>query len=202
MSTNRIAMCGLAGTGKTTVGTELATRLKVPFQSGGAIFADIAKRECMSKARLEDVARTDPGVDKEIDQRLLVFAKANFERGYVGEGRLFPLYVAKKDIEAVTVLLVCRDKDERLRRLAERENKGKLDHECKPLDLIEIETRQREISLASRAQRCFPEKRFAFPEIFDPNDFMLPIETTHKTAEQVVNEICKFLRVRNGTCSV
>lgn len=70
-----IAISGPPGSGKTTIGKELASRLSFDFISGGLVFRELAKKNGVSVMDLNRMAESDPKIDREIDNMLVVMAK-------------------------------------------------------------------------------------------------------------------------------
>jgi CMP/dCMP kinase len=66
----RIALSGQVGSGKSAVGTRLAAALGYGYVSTGAIQRAIAARRGMTTLELNQIALSDPSIDKEIDDYL------------------------------------------------------------------------------------------------------------------------------------
>ncbi|TAG46544.1 MAG: hypothetical protein EAZ30_12490 [Betaproteobacteria bacterium] len=72
----RIALSGQVGSGKSAVGTQLATALGYSYLSTGAIQRAIASRRGVTTLELNQIALTDPTIDKEIDDYLKIDVNA------------------------------------------------------------------------------------------------------------------------------
>lgn len=64
----RIAVCGLTGSGKSTLGEELSRSLNIPHIS--YTFKDLAKEKGISLMEFQKLASNDDSIDKEFDEQL------------------------------------------------------------------------------------------------------------------------------------
>jgi CMP/dCMP kinase len=72
----RIALSGQVGSGKSAVGTQLSAALGYSYLSTGAIQRAIAARRGVTTLELNQIALTDPSIDKEIDDYLKIDVNA------------------------------------------------------------------------------------------------------------------------------
>ena len=64
-----IAISGSPGSGKSTVGKLLASRLNFTHYSSGDLMRDMAEEQKVTLLELSKQAETDPTIDQEIDDR-------------------------------------------------------------------------------------------------------------------------------------
>lgn len=110
----KLAICGLAGVGKGSLGAALAKKHHLPRIVTGEVFKDIAVRRGITPQELEILAITDRSIDKEVDDAVRAFARLNND--CIIDGRLASRLVP----DARSILLRCDD-DIRFHRIAQRD---------------------------------------------------------------------------------
>lgn len=171
-----ITISGFAGSGKTTVAKQLAEKTGYRYISAGEIFRSVARDRGMSLEALLSYAEKNPGVDRELDKRVIELTK---EGNAVVEGRLIGWLAKQYGLSAVRIWLEA-SLDIRARRLAKRENK--------PVNVILEEIQKRESSDWQRFWDLYTIN------INDISVYSLVVDTTYLTPEQVVSAILQKIR--------
>ena len=104
-----ITISGLPGSGTTTVSRLVADALELARVPGGEVFRQLAAEAGMSLAEFGVLARSQPDIDRELDDRLEAHAR---EGGCVIESRLAGWIATRAGLLAVRVWVDC---DERVR---------------------------------------------------------------------------------------
>ena len=133
-----ITLAGLPGSGTSTAGREVASRLGLEHVDGGSVFRALAAEREMSLAEFATVAEADDRIDRELDDRLTDRAR---DGNVLLESRLSAWLVTRAEVRALRVLIYC-DEVERARRVAGRDS-----HEAQ--EALEV-NRVREASEAAR----------------------------------------------------
>ncbi|UCE45896.1 MAG: cytidylate kinase family protein [Methanobacteriota archaeon] len=168
----RIAISGPPGSGKTTVGEIVASRMGFELVLVGQLFRQMAVERKMDLAAFSSFAEEDETIDRELDDRMVAVAKSKDD--IVIEGRLTGALLKRNGIEALAVHV---DASEEVRslRIAKREKK--------PVDVVLRNMRRRE-----RSER---KRYFAYYGI-DPSNrtiYDLWIDSSSKSPEDVANAI-------------
>lgn len=171
-----ITISGFAGSGKTTVAKILVEKTGYRYLSAGELFRQVAREKNLSLEQLLAYAEKNPGVDKELDKRVLELAK---EGNTVAEGRLVGWLTKKNGIPSVRVWLEA-SLEVRARRLAKRESK--------PVRVVTEGIQKRESSDWQRFWDLYTVN------INDLSAYSLVIDTTYLTPEQVANAILQKIR--------
>jgi predicted cytidylate kinase len=88
----KITISGLAGSGKSTVGRLLASRLSLPFISMGNMSRNFAKEKFgMNINEFQTYCANNPKIDKELDLEFEKIGKA--DSGFIMDYRLGPLFI-------------------------------------------------------------------------------------------------------------
>lgn len=179
----KIALCGLAGVGKGTVGPMLAQELGVQFYSGGDSFGAIAKSKGVSKAELESIAVLDLKVDQEVDEGLRKFGLDNLQRGWVIEGRRAAHVLA--DIPNLRkILLTCSD-PVRFQRIMDRDKHASPEAAQEATLKREAETSQRYVALYKQT----------LAELVSPNGFDFIFNTGRGTPAEQCQRLIHWLKL-------
>ena len=182
----KITICGLAGTGTTSLGKELAGKLGYAFISAGELFRKKAKEDGISLAELEERAKADERYDRDLDQRMQVFGRTHI--CFVVEGRL-----AWRNIpDSIKILLVCED-EIRIQRVARRD--------MIPFEQAQRETRHREALIQER-YACL----YGIVDLTERSQFDITISTEDAGVAEIASELVALLYdmglprpVRTGT---
>lgn len=171
----KITIFGLAGTGKTTVGKELAATLGYEFQSSGNLFRAKAGELGIDLASFEKLADENEKYDKELDQRVAEYGKTH--DNFIFESRLAWHFIP----DSIKVRLFC-DEDESIRRIALRESKD--------FETAKRETKFRADTILGRYKKYYGIEKYPEKDFFD-----IAIDTTNilpdKIVEIILNKIGK-----------
>ena len=170
----KVTIFGWVGSGKTSVGKELAKRLGYEFISTVNMFREEAVRLNLSLHDYEKLCNEDPEQDKTLDNKITKYAKTH--DNFIIDSRLAWYFVP----DSIKIKLVGSD-EKRIKRVAERENISL--HNAKyDIDFRESAGKKRYLNLYGITEIA-PDKLF---------DFI--IDTTNLQFEEVVAEVEKFLQ--------
>jgi cytidylate kinase len=172
----KITIFGLSGTGKSTAGKMLASKLGYEFMSTGNLFRAHAASLGMTLNELETASEETDIHDKQLDQNTAQYGKTHDQ--FVFESRLAWYFIP----DSFKVCLSCPF-DVRTSRIAEREQK--------PIEVAREETIHRETSSFSRYKDYY-----GLEDITNPQNFDLVVDTEHNNPEQVVAIIVEALKER------
>ncbi len=170
----KITIFGLAGTGKTSAGKILAEKLSYRFLSTGNMFREVASDRGISLFELEEIAKTDDAIDKELDIKVEKFGKEN--DNFVFESRLAWHFIP----DSLKISFIC-DLDTRIKRIADREHKD--------FEKAKSETLLREKAIFERFKNYY-----GIDDVSDPKNFDIQIDTTKNNLEKVVEIMMDFLK--------
>lgn len=163
----RITISGGPGSGTTTLGKALAEKYGLRYVSAGEFFRACAAERNLDLASFGKLAKEDPTIDKEVDERQKTFAKEN--DNIILEGRLAGWMVEEADLK----ILLWASQKCRATRIAERESI----------------TPERSYELTVERERCEAERYMAYYDI-DINDttpYQLVLSSERFNQEQVLN---------------
>ncbi len=169
----KITICGLAGTGTSTLAKKLAEKLEYPYTSSGNIFRQMAKEKGLTLEQLEILSESDPDFDNKLDEKIAHYGKNHPD--CVIDSRLAWYFVP----DSLKIKLDCNYHD-RINRVADRDNIS--------FEQAEAETKVRENSIADRYFRYYGIKDFLSDSNFD-----LVIDTTHVSPDEGVSMILNYL---------
>jgi cytidylate kinase len=169
----KITIFGLAGTGTSTVGKLLASRLAYPFMSSGNMFRQKAKDLGYEFYAFEELCNRQPVYDLELDQELVKYGKEN--ANFVLESRLGWHFIP----DSIKIKITCSD-DVRIKRVANRDGITFEEAERKTFD--------REKNAAMRYENTYNIKEMAPDSIFS-----LIVDSTELRPEQIVENIISAL---------
>ena len=177
--TMKITISGKPGTGKSTVARELALRLKIKHYSAGDFMRQMAEEKKISLLELSVIAEKDRSIDEELDQWQIGL---NQEDDFVIDSRLGFHFIPG----SVKIFLDGNDMT-RARRIL----KDKIRNEANvTIEQTMANMKKRENSEQKRY------KEYYDLDLDDKKHYDLVIDTTHITAEQVVEKIVEFLTKR------
>jgi cytidylate kinase len=171
----KITIFGNPGTGTSTVGKLLATKLGYEFKSSGNMFRDMAKELGMTVYELDTLAQSDPQYDIKLDGLVAEYGKTHDD--FIFESRLAWHFIP----DSVKIALVCEEA-EAARRVANRD--GISADEAKKKNDLRIAT------YLKRYPVYYPDLRY--PPTAD--DFDLTIDATSIAPEEIVGEMLQFLK--------
>lgn len=172
----KITIFGLSGTGKSTAGKMLASRLGYEFMSTGNMFRAYATSLGMTLNELETASEETDVHDKQLDQNTAEYGKTHDD--FVFESRLAWYFIP----DSFKICLSCPF-EVRTLRIAEREQK--------PFTVAKEETIHRETSSFGRYKDYYN-----LEDITNPINFDLIVDTEHNNPEQVVAIILEALESR------
>ncbi|MCL9971882.1 MAG: AAA family ATPase [Candidatus Pacebacteria bacterium] len=171
----KITIFGNPGTGKSTVGKLLASKLGYAFMSSGNMFRDMAKELGMTVYELDTLSQTDPQYDIKLDQMVAEYGRTN--DNFVFESRLAWHFIPDSiKIELYTNDVVAAE------RVAQRDQISTEDARA-----------NNELRIATYVAR-YPK---TYPDVHYPplkEDFHLSIDVTEPLPEAIVERILTFLK--------
>ncbi|MHA1805628.1 MAG: (d)CMP kinase [Promethearchaeota archaeon] len=169
-----VALSGLHGTGKSTVGKLVADSLHLKFYSTGMAFRELAKEMDMSLEEFTHYVEANPSIDEQLDAKIIEIAK----KGDVLIESQLSGYILK-DIADVKILLTA-PLEIRIERIAKR-------------DGVSIEKSRNETLLREASEHERFKKLYNI-DLNDKSVFDLIIDTSSLTIEQVTNLILQFIK--------
>jgi cytidylate kinase len=171
----KITIFGYPGTGKSTVGKLLASKLGFELKSSGNMFRDMAVRLGITLEELDVRSQHDSQYDLKLDQMVSEYGKTHDD--FIFESRLAWHFIP----DSIKLALLCEE-NEAARRVAERE--GISQQKAKE---------NNDLRLATYAAR-YP---VLYPGLHYPptaKDFDLSIDATAILPDKIVEKIIAFLR--------
>ncbi len=172
----KITIFGLSGTGKSTAGKMLASKLGYEFMSTGNMFRAYATSLGMTLAELEVASEETDLHDKQLDKNTTEYGETH--DGFVFESRLAWYFIP----DSFKIHLISPF-DVRVSRIAQREEKA--------FETAKDETMHRETSSFRRYKDYYGLK-----DIPNSKNFDLVVDTEHNNPEQVVQIILEALKER------
>ena len=166
-----ITISGLPGSGTTTTARRLQETLNLPYVYVGDLFREMARDRDMSLSDFGAYCEEHPEVDKELDKKQEVMLMAGH---LILEGRLAGWIAYRNSIPSFKIWLAC-EKEERVRRVAERENSA--------LDMVRQQIQNREAS-EKRRYHAYYDIELDNLAIYD-----VVIDTTHVSPRKVETTI-------------
>lgn len=173
----KITIFGNPGTGTSTVGKLLASKLGYEFKSSGNMFRDMAKENGMTLYEFDIAAQSDSKYDIELDNRVAEYGKTH--DNFVFESRLAWHFIP----DSVKISLVA-DEEETIRRVAQRD-------EISP----EEAKKNNDLRMATYLER-YPKY---YPELSYPpadSEFDLIIDVTSILPEEIVEKIIEVIETK------
>lgn len=168
-----ITVGGLHGTGKTTYARALSEQFGLRHVSAGETFREMAERRNLKLDDLNNVAESDPTIDREIDEKM----KEEASKGDVVLDGQLAAWMAQ-DKADLKILLIA-PKEVRLRRAAERENLSLEEAEKQTLGREEVE-RER-------------YRRYYGIDVADPSIYDLIVDTNLYPLEEMTKILKKIV---------
>ena len=171
----RVTISGPIGSGKSTVGKQLASRLSYKFISGGVFFRSLAKDHGMSIEEFNRYAESRPEIDEKQDKMILEFLRDN--DNIVLESRLAGWLCIRHNLEAFKIFLNASF-NTRVQRVSYR------DHDNETGEMVKL----REESEYLRYKKFYGID-YSLTGIYD-----LVIDTDTLSVEEVVNKIYESIK--------
>jgi cytidylate kinase len=172
-----ITIGGTGGSGKTTVGKEVARKLGYKHYSTGQMMREMAEERKISLLELSKLAETDTTIDQELDQRQIDLGRN--EDNFVIDGRLSFHFIPN----AVKIFLDA-DFDVRAKRIFHDTIRN--EHN------VSLETSKEKLKKREESER----KRYMEYYNLDPSDhkhYDLVIDTSKIAVDEIVGKIIGFL---------
>jgi len=166
-----ITISGQVGSGKSTIGKELAKKLKYRYISMGEVFKKLAKEKNMNLTEFLKYAEKNLKVDKEIDE-----SQKNPGQNCILDSRM-GFYFANPDLK----IWLKAPLEIRAKRIAKRES-------FKNEESIKEKIKEREKAERERYMRMYSV------DIFDKNNYDLIIDTAEYNIKQVVEKIISAVK--------
>lgn len=163
-----ITLSGEIGSGKSTIGKELAKKLNYTYNSTGEIFKKQAKEHKINLTDFLKYAEVNLNIDKKLDEK-----QRNTKQNTVLDSRM-GFYFANPDLK----IWLKAPLDERVKRIAKRDS---LENET--FEEIKEKIKEREKIERDRYLRLYSI------DIFDEENYDLIIDTVEYNIEQVVEKI-------------
>lgn len=174
----RITVDGHAYSGKSTLATALADYLGIAHHSAGGFNRQLAKESGLTLDEFDELAKTDPSIDKKVDAATVEFGKKHDR--FVLEGRTTGLFIPHADIK-LFVTCSLEEAVSRLKQGGHRFNEIK-DFREDPLNYLE-RRRQRD------RERYLNSYDFVYD---DPAHFDLVIDTTGIELAQEIEMVITY----------
>jgi CMP/dCMP kinase len=173
----KITIFGNPGTGKSTVGKILASRLGFELKSSGNMFRDMAAELGVTVEELDVRSQHDPQYDIKLDEMVAEYGRTH--DNFIFESRLAWHFIP----DSIKLSLVCEE-NEAARRVAERE--GISQEKAKENNNLRLAT------YANRYPVYYPGLQYPPTS----NNFDLIVDVTSIPPEEVVKRIVTFLETR------
>ena len=175
-----ISICGLEGSGKDTVGKELARRLGHKFYSIGDLFGEMAKKKGMGLVEYHEYCERDDIGDREVD-------KYQEELGEKDDNFVIVSRLGAHFIPHAFKVLLKVELEEGTRRIFQ-DLKNRHDESYSNLEETRESIKKRQKSNEKRYMKLYRVNPY------DEKGYDLVIDTTHITAMEVVEQILGELR--------
>ena len=175
----KITIFGYPGTGTSTVGKLLSSKLEYEFKSSGNMFREMAAEHGLSVEDFDTLAQTESKHDIALDSRVEEYGKTH--DNFVFESRLAWNFIP----DSVKISLVC-DEDEAARRVAKRD--GITPEEAKK------NNEHRHATYMVRYPKYYPGL------VYPPTDetFDLIVDVTTIAPEEILEKVLTFLQNEKG----
>ena len=177
----KITIGGLPGSGTSTVARQLARKLKLQHIDAGDIWDEMAAARNTDVTGLNLLGESDPSIDKELDERMLGYAKT--KDNVILEGRIIGWLSHQNDLDNFKIWFDC-PLETRIQRVKKREG----------VDMAEIkdDTKTRENSEAKRY------KEYYNIDIADHSIYDLVVDSSVKTPPEIVEFVLHKLEQADG----
>jgi CMP/dCMP kinase len=186
-----ITISGTPGSGKSTAGKALASKLGFRHFSAGDFMREIAAKKGVTLNELGKIAEKDHSIDEELDKRTAMLGKDQDD--FVMDSRLAYHFIPN----SFKVFLEVSDKEAAKRIFGDIQEK-------KQARVVEKENTTFESTLKSIRQRKESEqlryRNYYNLDPYDRNQYDLVIDTTKTTPDQVIDRIIAALKERTSCC--
>jgi predicted cytidylate kinase len=176
-----ITISGVPGSGKSTVARILAQRLHLKHYSTGDFMREMARKRNISLEELGDLAKIDPSIDKELDERQIALGKE--EDNFIIDGRLSYHFIPHSIKVFIDV-----DVEEGARRILKDSLSG-LRKEEQAATLQEmVNAIKKRIAVEQERYR-----NYYGLNPYDKTQYDIVVDSTHISAEDVAEKIVHFI---------
>ena len=178
-----ITLSGLAGSGKTTIGKELAKRLGYKFYDIGTLRKEMAAERGMTIEAFNKLGEKDPSTDKDADALSIKLGKT--EDNFVIQGRTAYYFIPNSVKLFLTV-----SPDVAAKRIKGDSDNPERNSESKhsPLEVIRRLSVDRDDSDILRYRKWYGIENYR-----DPKNYDMVIDTSNLAVEQVLKKIMDFI---------
>lgn len=177
----KITIGGLPGSGTSTIARQLAHKLKLQHIDAGDIWDEMAAARNTDVTGLNLLGESDPSIDKELDERMLGYAKT--KNNVILEGRLIGWLSHQNNLDNFKIWLDC-PLDTRIQRVKRREQDNVAE--------IKADTMKRENSEVKRY------KKYYDIDIADHSIYDLVVDSSDKTPSEIVEFVLQKLEQADG----
>ncbi|OGN00580.1 MAG: hypothetical protein A3B91_01760 [Candidatus Yanofskybacteria bacterium RIFCSPHIGHO2_02_FULL_41_29] len=166
-----IRVSGNLGSGKTTLCNRLAEHLGYKNYYTGNIFRQLAKEKELSIEEFYKELKSNPGVEKEVDNRQIELMMS--EDNLVVQGRMAPFQPSNPNADRINVFIQVSDEEGARRQLKRKENEHlTFEH------MLEL-SRERAWEETERYRNLYGINNY-----LDQNSFDIIIDTTNMTIDE------------------
>ena len=170
----KITIFGLAGTGTSSIGKQLAKDNNLEFISTGNIFRELAKNEGYTLIEFSELCKNNLKYDKELDNKIKTIGKN--KNNFVIDSRLAWYFIP----DSIKIKLNC-EFNTRIKRISKRDNLS--------IEETKIKTNNREKFELERYSKLYNLNNY-----FKDENFELIIDTTNKNIEEIIKIIQNYIK--------
>lgn len=172
-----ITICGMPGSGKSTMAIKLAKKLGMKRYSAGGMQREIAKSKGITITELSKLEESDPSIDKEVDEYQRKLGKT--EDNFVIDGRTGFYFIP----HSIKILLTVSP-EEGARRIRKGNRPGEQAKSEK--EMIKL-WKERFDSDAKRY------KKYYHIDVYDEKNYDFVLDTTNLSQEEVFRKVVEFI---------
>lgn len=182
-----ISISGIPGSGKSTIGREVAKKLKLKHHSLGDFTRKLAEKHRMSVLEYMKSAEKDENIDKEIDD--VQIELGNREDNFVIDSRLGYYFIP----HSIKIFVKCSVKEGAKRIFNDKTILRKLSEKG------DITLKDTEETIKKRMETDRKRyKQYYDLDFMDEKDYDLVIDSTNLKVDEAVNKIIKFVKEYEG----
>lgn len=182
-----ISISGTPGSGKSTIGKEVAKKLKLKHYSLGDFTRKLAEKHKMSVLEYMKSAEKDENIDKEIDD--VQIELGNKEDNFVIDSRLGYYFIP----HSIKIFLKCSAKESAKRIFSDKNSLRKLSEK----ENITLKDTEETIKKRMETDRKRYKQYYGL-DFMDEKGYDLVIDTTSIKPDEAVNKILKFVKEYEG----
>ncbi len=182
-----ISISGTPGSGKSTIGREVAKKLKLKHHSLGDFTRKLAEKRRMSVLEYTKSAEKDENIDKEIDD--VQIELGNREDNFVIDSRLGYYFIP----HSIKIFVKCSVKEGAKRIFSDKSVLRKISEK----EDITLKDTEEAIKKRMETDRKRYRQYYGL-DFMDEKDYDLVIDSTNLKVDEAVNRILKFAREYEG----